>query len=146
MDSDLQALIALEQSNLPHQLEDNVGSANKIISCDLIAKSSSNLHKEVREKTFGQVEKWLVQLEDTFALIFRALQVLSCLQAPNSPLERDKISKRSREFQTRLKRNAFEAKQQVRETKNSGNQNLIDIILIMPINSNTYSRRPKSAC
>ena len=70
------------------------------------------MHKDVRDK---QVQKSLQLLGDTFLLIFRATLVLSGLQVPNSPLERDKMSKRSREFEIRLKRNAFEAKQQVRD-------------------------------
>ena len=73
------------------------------------------MHKDVRDKTVGQVQKSLQLLGDTFLLIFRATLVLSGLQVPNSPLERDKMSKRSREFEIRLKRNAFEAKQQVRD-------------------------------
>jgi hypothetical protein len=101
----------LEQSNLPQFEEEG---AKKIIFCDLVAENSSNLHKEIRQKTLAQVQKSLEQLEDIFSLIFRAILVVSSFQVPNSLLEQDKLYRQSREFETRLKRNASEAKQQVR--------------------------------
>ena len=67
-----------------------------------------------QESSRGQVQKSLQHLKDTFSLIFQALLFLSSSQqVPNSPLEREKVSRRSREFEIRFKRNAFEIKQQV---------------------------------
>lgn len=60
--------------------------------------------------------KLFMAITDTFSETFQALNVmlesksLFVLQAPN---EADKLSKRSREFATRLNRSVFEAKQQV---------------------------------
>ena len=103
LDSDLAALIALEEN---HPAE--------IITSDLTKKKCQEIHKDVAESTREHIQKSLRHLKDTFSLIFQALLVLSgSQQVPNSPMERENVGKRSREFETRLKRNAFEIKQQV---------------------------------
>ena len=105
LDSDLQGLIELEESKFPIRQ----------LKVELKPKKEKILDDEVQQSARGQVDKSLEQLEVSFSLIFQALAVLSGSQVPNSPLEREKVGKRSREFEARLKRNSFEAKQQVKK-------------------------------
>ncbi len=103
LDSNLAALIALEE-NFPPEM----------ITPDLNKKKCQEIHKDVAESTREQIHKSLRHLKETFSLIFKALLVLSgSQQVPNSPMEQENVGKRSKEFEKRLKRNAFEIKQQV---------------------------------
>ena len=103
LDSDLQGLIELEESHLP----------KSPIKIEIKPKKLNILDSDVKESARRHMDKSLLKLEDTFSLIFQALVVLVGSQMPNSPLERERVGKRSREFEARLKRNSFEAKQQV---------------------------------
>ena len=78
-----------------------------------MVKPKNVVDEEVRDSSRDQVATSLRHLRNCFSSIFEALVVVSGLQLPNSPLERDKIGRRSREFDVRLKRNSFELKQQV---------------------------------
>jgi hypothetical protein len=83
------------------------------IKIEIKPKKLNILDSDVKESARRHTDKSLLKLEDTFSLIFQALVVLVGSQMPNSPLERERVGKRSREFEARLKRNSFEAKQQV---------------------------------
>ena len=78
----------------------------------------SKVIKVKKEKVLSEkdVNKVLCQIEETFSGIFSILISISddprsCI--PDGELEMDRVLKRSREFESRLKRTIFEAKQQV---------------------------------
>ena len=65
-------------------------------------------------------EKLFQSIKETFSEIFQLMIVMLESKAlfPQLPNEAEKVSKRSREFETRFNRSVFETKQQVRKNDN----------------------------
>lgn len=104
LDSELEAIINLE--------------TNPIIRCEIKPRQETQVAaaaicSKVSTPHRKQVDKIIQDLVNTFSLVFQALLVLSNEhQMPNCPLEGSTLGRRSRDFDVRLKRNAFDLKQQ----------------------------------
>lgn len=101
VDNDLRELIALESGAGGADIKEPKVVVKKVIKKD---KMDDN-----------NIRASLKQIQDTFSVVFQTLIGIleSSLVTTNSPLEQDRISKRSREFECRLARSVFEAKQKL---------------------------------
>ena len=121
VDANLREIIALES---PFQMESTIEQSNtqrkksqvkKKKPLEEQLKTNSNPNDE-KDRTVGQINSQFNGLSDTYTKVFQALIVLINEHHLNdemvlSTIEVDKINKRSREFEVRLHRLVFEAKQ-----------------------------------
>ena len=112
-DNDLQDIIALQSfQESPVRNQQNQISVKEPV---VIVKSKKEAHVVNEEKE--SVLKVFGQITETFSQIFQMLIVMleqnPALTQEHSPVDEERISRRSREFEARLNRSVFEAKQKV---------------------------------
>ena len=121
VDANLREIIALEspfptENRTEKSISPRTKSPEKKRKAHDDASKADNTTKEGKDKITSQVESQLIGIGETYTKIFQALIVLINEHHLNdemvlSTIEMDKTNKRSREFEVRLHRLIFEAKQ-----------------------------------